>query len=138
MTSRAATDLSRALSELLEELLLPVDPLESPAAILPRIQTDCSYTSLLELESKEIRVGMASACRRRRCCEDADNCCGNDVEPIPWRSTGVGGGKKEFIDGFPLCDEGTKGGLPFVDKEEDIACEDSIDPVSVVSFSLDC
>lgn len=59
-------------------------PAESPAAILPRIQSDCSYTS--GCASSEISVGMASACRSRKCCDDADSCDGKDAV--------VGGGKK--------------------------------------------
>ena len=59
-------------------------PAESPAAILPRIHSDCSQTS--GCASSEINVGIASACRSRKCCDDADSCVGKDAV--------VGGGKK--------------------------------------------
>jgi hypothetical protein len=62
----------------------------------------CSYTSRFGLESREIRVGIASACLKSKCCEDADS-FGRKVEPSPAfePDTGVGGGKKELLDELP-------------------------------------
>ena len=99
MTSLAETDLSRSMAEL--EVEPPEDePGESPTAILPKIHMDCSYTSLLGLESSEINVGMASACRKSKCWDDGDNCCGKEVSdpaaPMD-PGTGVGGGRKELL-----------------------------------------
>jgi hypothetical protein len=36
-------------------------PMESPAAMLPRIHMACSWTSRLGLDNNEMSVGMASA-----------------------------------------------------------------------------
>ena len=68
MTSRAETDFSLPPSTVaLEDPLEEFDPIESPTAILPNIHMDCSYTSLLGLDKSEIRVGIASACRKSKC-----------------------------------------------------------------------
>ena len=99
MTSRAETDFSprdNSCEELDDD---PPDddvPGESPTAILPNIHMDCSYTSLLELDSKEINVGMASACLNSKCWDEGDSCCGKQFsEPVfEEPGTGVGGGKK--------------------------------------------
>ena len=76
MTSLADTDFSRPPSNDEFDELLPLElvPGESPAAMLPRIHMACSYTSLLGLDSKEMSVGIASACLNKRCCEEAESC----------------------------------------------------------------
>jgi hypothetical protein len=80
---------------------LPPDELvpgESPTAILPSIHIDCSYTSRFGLDKRDINVGMASAWRSNRCCEDGDNCWGKeDKAPPVAPGTGVGGGRKELL-----------------------------------------
>mmetsp|Transcript_50506 Transcript_50506/g.76864 ORF Transcript_50506/g.76864 Transcript_50506/m.76864 type:complete len:135 (+) Transcript_50506:271-675(+) len=105
MTSRADTDFSRPPSSVLVEELPPEElvPGESPTAMLPKIHIDCSYTSRLGLDRREIRVGIASACRNNKCWDEGESCCGNVAKAPPMEpGTGVGGGKKVLL-GTALC-----------------------------------
>lgn len=105
VAAAAAAERAAAAAELTDELpppLLLLPPLlddvgASPAAMLPRIHTACSYTSLRGLLSSEMRVGMASWCRSSMCCELADSCWGK-LGAV----TGVGGGKKA-LEGTEVC-----------------------------------
>lgn len=64
----AAAALAAATGGLAGKLAAP-KPLD---AILPSIQTACSCTAASTLDNKDTIMGTASACRRRRRCEDVE------------------------------------------------------------------